>query len=115
MPMLFYGTTEGSRKRRLHGVRLQPIKSTVFDHFKVDKLAPRSKLLHVANFWHFVDRDHTALSWHDEQGNEQTVFIPNLVGQIDAIAIARQEYPSVIPPPSTFRINNEHEAYPYHD
>ena len=116
MPMLFYGTTGDTRKRCLHGgKKLEPIKSSVFDKYKVDKLAPHSRLTHVANFWHFVDRGHSAISWHDERGIEQTVFIPALLSHIDAIAVARQEYPEVMPPPLTFRINNEDGVYLYHD
>jgi len=116
MPILFYGTlVDSGRKRELHGVRLQPLESHLFDAFKLGKLAPYSRLPDVANHWHLVDRNHSALAWHTAEGVEQTVFVPGLHSAIDTIAIIREEYPGLLPSPLTLRVNNEEGAYLYHD
>lgn len=116
MPMLFYGSIDPARKRRrLYGLRLQPLEGSVFDAFKIDDLAPYldSHVPNVANLWHFERRNHTALSWHNGLMVEQTVFMPGIHERIDAIAIARTEFNEVMPGPLLFRINNEGGAYSY--
>lgn len=72
MPMLFYGSVEG-RKRRLYAPNGRPIETSVFDSFKVADLAPLIDLTShrsayaVANHWWFEHRKHTAVAWHHEE------------------------------------------------
>lgn len=110
MAMLFYGTLEKrSRKRCLYGARLQLLESQVFDYLKINDLAPYGKAAqpYIANFWHITPINHTALSWNDQRGIEQTVFIPGLHSHQEALALARGNYPTVVPSPLVFRFNNE--------
>lgn len=115
MPLLFYGTRPESADRtpELYGVRLQPIETRVFDSYRVDKLAPYSKRRAVANFWWFTERKHTAFSWHDDRGREQTIWVPGLLNHRDALMLARLEFAEVIPSPIIFRFNNERKVYLY--
>ena len=113
MPLLFYGSVGRRTKPRLYGVGLQPIETRVFDSFKVDELAPYSGLPHVANLWHFEDLKHTAISWHDDRGVEQTLWIPSLHSHRDALEIARAEFPDVVPSPLVFRFSNERHPHTY--
>lgn len=113
MPLLFYGTTGKRTRPRLYGIRLQPIETRVFRSFELTDLAPYRPLFAVANYWWFEKRKHTALSWHDAEGREQTIWIPNLLNQYQALEVARLEFGSVMPGHMVFRINNEHEPYLY--
>jgi len=113
MPLLFYGTPGKSTTKVLYGVRLQPIETRVFAGYELDKLGPKHKLFAVANYWWFEKRNHTALTWHDPRRIEQTIWMPGLLKQYDATAIARAEFGSVMPGYTVFRINNEHEPYLY--
>lgn len=116
MPLLFYGTPSPTTKvrqtARLYGPRLQLIETRVFDGFMIDKLGPRSKREAIANLWWFRERGHTAISWH-VGGVEQTIWMPGLHLQRDALMIAREAFPEVIPSPIVFRFNNERKAYTY--
>ena len=40
MPLIFYGTPPGKKKRRLYAPSLRPIEGKVFNHLNVDGLAP---------------------------------------------------------------------------
>lgn len=117
MPLLFYGTFveagEVSSERRLFGSNLKPIETSIFDSYKLNKLGPWSRRKDVANFWWFERRSHTALSWHDGEGIEQTVWLPGLISASSAVAISRSEYGAILPGPTTFRLNNERKAYLY--
>lgn len=114
MPLLFYGVLPDKRKRKLYSKNLREIETSLFDHFKIEDLAPYSRLRHVANFWHFTKLDHTAFAWHiDESEKEQVIFIPGIHGQIDALAIARLEFGSVMPGATTFRFNNRIPIHEY--
>lgn len=120
MPILFYGTTRFTNIRQLHNALLDPVRGSVFDHFKVDHLAPYwpckrpQNWWAVANHWHFVDRDHTALSWHHpDERHEQTIFMPGLHSFAAMITLCRIEYYQVLPSPVLLRVNNEESAYVY--
>lgn len=118
MPLLFYGTVGDRKKPVLYGANLRPLESTVFDHFRIDNLAPYRSLEHpsahaIANHWWFVERKHTAISWHHPRGTEQTLFMPGLVSWMIALELARTEFPELIPSPIIFRFNNYEGAYLY--
>lgn len=132
MPLLFYGRLEHADKRVLYSKELRPIESSVFDNYKVRGLAPYPARPDLANLWHFVDRNHTAVSWwecridiHQDRGDtlnetlrpkEQTIFIPQLIDQMDALEIIRTEFPDyLVPGAVVFRFNNQDGAYLYHD
>jgi hypothetical protein len=47
---------------------------------------------------------------------EQTVFIPQLIGHMEALEIMRTEFPDyLVPGAIVFRFNNQDGAYRYHD
>lgn len=132
MPLLFYGRLQHGGKRRLYSPDLRPIESSVFDNYKVKHLAPFHRRPDLANLWHFVDRKHTAVSWNECRLDitqhrgitanetvdfiEQTIFIPQLVDQKEALAIMRSEFPDyLVPGAIVFRFNNQDGAYLYHD
>lgn len=132
MPLLFYGRIEHFNERRLYSKDLKPIESEVFDNFKVKALAPYHKRSDLANLWHFVDRNHTAVSWNEcridirqHRGivanetldfKEQTIFIPQLIDQMQALEIMRTEFPDfLVPGAIVFRFNNQDGAYIYDD
>jgi len=114
MPLLFYGVLPNKRKRRLYSKNLREIETSLFDHFKIKDLAPYSRLHHVANFWHLISLDTTAIAWHTDDGEkEQVIFIPGIHNQIDSLAIARLEFGSVMPGATTFRFNNKVYVHEY--
>ena len=118
MPLLFYGRLNGGR-RKLYDPRLREIETSVFDNWKIRHLAPHSEtkdLRDLANFWWFRNRNHCAISWHDsrKEMKEQSVFIPQLLSPLEALHIARTEFPGdLVPSPLVFRWNNENEIYYY--
>jgi len=133
MPLLFYGRIN-ERKRRLYSADLRPIETSVFDSFKIRHLAPYGpNVRELANLWWFDQRKHTAISWHDSRHDlqqphgikaneslismkEQTVFIPGLIRQGEALEIMRTSFPRwLIPGPLSFRFNNQRKIYHYHD
>lgn len=112
MPELYYGTLAEESKRRLYAVRpMREIESGIFDSWKLRKLGPKSRVPHIALFWWFRERNHTALSWHDDRGKEQTVFLPQLLPQIVALPLARELFGDIIPSAITFRVLNERRPY----
>ena len=113
MPLLFYGRRAADKKRRLYGSDLEPIQGSVFDSFKIKKLAPLSRGMDLANWWWLPSRNHSALSWHDEEGQEQTLFFPQLLDPVEMFEIARAQFSSILPSPITFRISNEEGAFLY--
>lgn len=132
MPLLFYGRLEHGGKRRLYSKDLAPIESSVFDNYKVKHLAPYPERTDLANLWHMVDRNHTAVSWGECRLDltqhrgiianetrdliEQTIFIPKFVEWMEALEIMRTEFPDyLVPGAIVFRFNNQDGAYLYHD
>lgn len=132
MPLIFYGRLEHGEPRQLYSKDLRPIESSVFDNYKVKHLAPYRPLPDLANLWWFEDRNHTAVSWNEcriditqHRGilanettrlKEQTIFIPQLIGQMEALEIMRTEFPDhLVPGAIVFRFNNQDGAYRYHD
>lgn len=132
MPLLFYGRLEHGEPRRLYSPDLRPLESSVFDNYKVRGLAAYPLQPDLANLWHFVGRKHTAISWAEcridirqHRGilmnetlrlKEQTIFIPQLMGWMEALEVARSEFPDyLVPGAITFRFNNQDGAYLYHD
>jgi hypothetical protein len=118
MPLLFYGTVDDRKKPVLHGANLRPLESSVFDHFRIDHLAPYRLLDHpsgyaVANHWWFVGRKHTAISWHHPRGTEQTLFMPALLDWMQSLELARTEFPELMPSPIIFRFNNYEGPFTY--
>ena len=132
MPLLFYGRLEDN-KRRLYGKGLREIETSTFDRWKIKGLAPfrqDQNMRDLANFWWFEASKHCAISWRESRADirlphgirsnesdrlrEQTVFIPSLLGQRDALEILRTEFPKyLIPSPLVLRFNNEREVYLY--
>lgn len=129
MPLLFYGRLERG-KRKLYSSDLRPIETNLFDNWKVKYLAPHPRTPDLANFWWFKTSKHSAISWHDSRDDiklphgiasnhsgrliEQTIFIPALLSQLDALEIIRTSFPRyLVPSPLMFRFNNENEVYQY--
>lgn len=131
MPLLFYGWLNDG-KRRLYSKDLAPIETSVFDSYKVKHLSPYQRQSDLANLWWFEDRNHTAVSWSEcriditqprgilsnetQDFKEQTIFIPQLIGHMEALEIMRTEFPDYLMPGAlVFRFNNQDGAYRYHD
>lgn len=130
MPLLFYGSLEG--KRALYSKELKPIETSVFDIYEVKHLSPYRLAADVGNLWWFPDRNHTAISWNEcridltqprgitanetKEFREQTIFIPGLLGHLEAIEIMRTQFPDyLVPGAIVFRFHNEGAPYLYHD
>ena len=114
MPELFYGTLPERPKRRLYAARpLREIETSIFNSWKIRKLGPLGRLNHLALFWWFRSRNHTALAWHDERGKDQVVFMPQLMPQTTALLLARELFGDIIPSAITFRVLNERRPYFY--
>ena len=116
MPLLFYGPHDDTEKRRLFVPGMRPITTNVFDKFRIKHLAPIHKLRAVANFWWWRSKKHTMFSWHDLElsPKEFTILIPQLLDQRQALELARDEFPEVIPSSIIFRFAQDyHEALSY--
>lgn len=116
MPDLYYGPYGDHKKPELYTPGMRMILTTVFDSFKLSGLAPVHEKKHVANFWQWLDKKHTVLSWHDNDVSryEFSVFIPSLMDQREALEYARTVFPEVMPSPITFRFHQDyHEALLY--
>lgn len=115
MPDLYYGVYGNKKKPQLFVPGMELVHSAVFDTFKLTGLAPASARPHIAHFWHWVDKKHTVISWHDPQVSryEASVFIPSLMNQQDALEYARQLFPEVMPSAITFRFSTHDEAFLY--
>lgn len=113
MPLLYYGTFGNDPRHALYSPGLKPVKTAVFDSFKIDNLAPYSGKRYIANFWWMMCRKHSAISWHEECGDEHTVFIPGLLVWRDALFLAREHFKDVVPSAIVFRFNNYDEVYLY--
>ena len=120
MPLLFYGSLDESRKRRLYSPGPREIEVSIFDSYKIDDLSPAMDLdshrnaWAVANFWHFPQKKHCAIAWHSQHSHrEQVIWIPSLLSRINALYLAREEFRSIVPSAIIFRFNNENEPYEY--
>lgn len=114
MPELFYGTLPDQNKRRLYAVKpFREIETEIFDSWKVRKLGPLGRVPNIALFWWFQARNHSALSWHDERGKEQTIFVPQLLPQTTLLPLARELFGDLIPSAIVFRVLNERRPYLY--
>lgn len=105
MPVLFYGSLPTTPPlRAVYSVGLSPVKTSIFDSYKVEGLAPASKLSSIAHFWHFPMRKHSVIAWHEEGlKHEQMVWLPGLLSWQDALELSRAEFPSIIPSSIVFR------------
>lgn len=132
MPLLFYGRLNDG-ERRLYSKDLRPIESSAFDSWKIKHLSPYREgmsMRELALFWWFEARKHCAVSWREsridltlphgigdnerEKTREQTIFIPALLSQRDALELIRTEFPRwLVPSPIIFRFFNEREVYHY--
>ena len=115
MPLLFYGPYE-TEDRELYVPGMKRITTSVFDKFRIPKLAPADKRRAVANFWWCKAKKHTMFSWHNLElsSKEFTILIPQLLDQRQALELARDEFPEVIPSPIIFRFAQDyHEALLY--
>lgn len=115
MPLLFYGPYEVD-ERELYVPGMKRITTGVFDKFKIKKLAPPDRRRAVANFWWWESKKHTMFSWHDLELSEKefTILIPQLLDQRQALELAREEFPEVMPSPIIFRFAQDyHEALSY--
>lgn len=132
MPLLFYGRLIDGEKHGLYSKDLRPLEGSVFDNYKVNHLAPYHQRSDLANLWWFEDRNHTAVSWNEcrkditqprgilsnetQNFKEQTIFIPQLIGHMEALEIMRTEFPDyLVPGAIVFRFNNQDVVYRYHD
>lgn len=117
MPDLFYGPYRNRREPMLYTPGMQPIHTGIFSRYEIDGLAPRHKKRHVAHFWHWCERKHSILSWHDLEvsKHEFTVFVPSLLPIVDVLEYARHQYPEVMPSPITFRIHQHFDEVLLYD
>lgn len=111
MPDLFYGPYGNEPKARLYVPGMRMIETTIFDSFKLIGLAPRCEKRHIANFWQWLDKKHTVISWHeiDNARYESSVFIPALLNQRDSLEYVRTKFPEVMPSPITFRFFQDYD------
>lgn len=103
MPDLYHGPYGDFKQPLLYAPGMRRIEGKAFDSFKLEGLAPRSELDHLCNIWHWEDKKHTLMAWHDHSKHEAQVFIPALLDQREALEYARTKYPEVMPSPITFR------------
>lgn len=118
MPILFYGRLPGDKVRRLHNDQLVPFESSVFDRYKIDDLAPHSRRPGLGLLWWVrinPRHPHTAIAWHDEDGEEDVVFLPGEHDWSTALMLARDVFydRKIVPPASFFRFVNYEEPYVY--
>lgn len=116
MPALYYGTILPDRTRRLYNDLQIAYGTSIFDHYKIDNLAPYSQRRHVANFWWITinpRHPHSALAWHDERGHEALVLMPGQLMWTETLTLAREIFEPLIPSAITFRLNNPEEPYLY--
>jgi len=114
MPELFYGTLpEGTKRRLYRGTPLQQIESSLFDRWKIKKLAPRCRRPNLALLWWFRSAPHTALSWYDDRGKEQTILVPLNLPQTSVLPLSRELFGDLIPSAIVFRVLNERRPYLY--
>lgn len=116
MPDLYHGPYGEHNKPLMYVPGMRRVESKVFDTFKLDGVAPASQLRHVANTWHWTDKKHTILAWHDPvDKHERQVFIPSLMDQRDALEFARIKFPEVMPSPISFRFAQSHHEVLLYD
>lgn len=111
MPLLLYGSTRSPTpgtlpKPKLYGVGMREIETSLFDQYKIkDRWHPRGQV-HVARAY-LLYPNTSALAWWDGfRQMQQIVFMPGHLSIRDMIAVARAEFPDVIPGPLTFRVKN---------
>lgn len=116
MPLLFFGTMKSpegialTSKRALYRADGQVIpRGSIFDHFRLTHLAPKSQKHCVANFWHLPEEKHCAIAWRENHlAKEQKVFMPGLLTPTDGLELARETFDFLIPSPIFFRLKNLH-------
>ena len=123
MPMLFYGDAraaavagiEKGRHMYLGGLRRTETPVSIWDSFRIDGLAAYPPLNAVANIWHMPKKRHTAISWNEDfLKHEQTIFLPGLLDQREALELARITFDRVVPSPIIFRFRQDyHEVLVY--
>lgn len=109
MPMLFYGDPRlpgYDKGRHLYTDGMRRIETKIFDCYRIDGLAAWPRRHAVANIWHLPKKKHTAISWSDTYlPHEQTIFMPQLLDQREALELARLTFEHVVPSPIVFRFN----------
>lgn len=119
MPLLFWGDARAVSlpwDRRLYGSNLREIETSIFDSYKIDGLAPASRLNAICNIWHIPKRNHTALAWHEDRlKHEQLVLLPGLLDQRVALELARETFKRIIPSPIIFRFNQDYDEVLVYD
>lgn len=114
MPMLFYGRLTTGQSKNVYSGGLRLIRTSIFDSYKVEGLAPASRLSSVAHFWHFRQKKHSVIAWYQEDlKSEQTVWLPGLLSWQECLELSRVEFPSVIPSPIVFRWRLDPEVLAY--
>lgn len=118
MPTLFYGKLEGDKVRRLYNDQLVAFESTLFDHYKIEDLGPNSRRANMGLLW-FIRvsprHPHTAIAWHDEDGDEAVILLPGEHDWSTALTLARDVFydKGVVPAANVFRLANYEEPYVY--
>lgn len=118
MPALFYGKLNDDKERQLYNEHLVPFKSTLFDHYKIESLAPNSKRPQLGLLWFIrvsARHPHTAIAWHDQDGDEAVILLPGEHDWSTALTLARDVFygKGVVPPANAFRLVNYEEPYVY--
>lgn len=117
MPDLYYGPYGLRKHPELYTPGMQPVMTAVFDRYRLEGLAPRHRKRHVAHLWHWRDRKHTILSWHDTEVTpyEHTILIPALLNRYEALEYARLQFEPVMPSPITFRLHQDYDEVLLYD
>lgn len=112
MPILYWGYHD-SKDRRLLSKDLREIESSLFDHFKVNGIAPYPSAPFVAHFWAWTKKQHNFIAWDDLVGREHIVVIPGPINKEDALRLARDTFGKIIPSPLVFRWAKARKVYIY--
>lgn len=116
MPSLYYGRLEGDKEPRLYSDKLKAFETRIFDHFKINNLAPYKRSEYSGNHWWIrvsKRHPHSAIAWHDPQGYESVILLPGELDWRNTLALAREVFEPLVPSAITFRINNYEGAYLY--
>ena len=108
MPLLYYGPlTPRSSKSVITGPTLS-LKGVDYSWAKVKGVVPDNPKHCDASFWQWVDRNHTLLAWRqDDWRADRVVLMPGLLKLVDALTVARESFPTIIPSPIVFRVENK--------
>lgn len=108
MPLMYYGPLTPRQSRLVLTGPTIAYNDPDYRWARIEDVVPDDPRNCLASYWQWVDRKHTILAWRQNDWKaDRVILLPGLLKLIDALTVAREAFPDIIPSPIVFRVENQ--------